>query len=181
MKKVLLCVLAVIVLAVLVTGGIFYRKVMSPSVLLDGESTFSLYIPTGADFEQVKDSLYMNNVLSNPKGFEWWAALRKYPDHVKPGHYLLKRRMSIYELCQMLSGGMQTPVKVTFNNMRDIPMLAGRIAQQIEADSIDIVNYLNDSENLAALGFNRQTIPAMFLPNTYEFYWNTNAAQFVEK
>lgn len=181
MKKVLLCILATIVLAGLAGVGLFYHKVMSPSVLLDGRSSFSLYIPTGADFEQVKDSLCMNNVLTNPKGFEWWATLRKYPDHVKPGHYLLNKRMSIYGLCQTLSGGLQTPVKVTFNNMRDIPMLAGRIAAQIEADSIDIVSYLNDPANLAELGFNRQTIPALFLPNTYEFYWNTNAAQFAEK
>lgn len=181
MKKVLLCILAVVVLAGLAGSGLFYRKVMSPSVLLDGRESFSLFIPTGAGFEQVNDSLCLNQVLSDPKGFEWWASLRKYPDHVKPGHYLLKKRMSIHELCQMLSGGLQTPVKVTFNNMRDIPMLAGRIAQQIEADSSDIVDCLNDPATLAELGFSRQTVPALFLPNTYEFYWNTTAAQFVEK
>ena len=89
--------------------------------------------------------------------------------------------MSNRQLCNMLNGGLQTPVKVTFNNIRDVAMLAGRIGEQIEADSIEIMNYLNDVANLADLGFTRQTIPAMFLPNTYEFYWNTNAAQFTEK
>lgn len=181
MKKALLAVLAFFALAAIIASTAFYRSVMRPGVLLDDRKSFSLYIPTGADFEQVKDSLYMHDIIAKPKNFERWASLRKYPDHVKPGHYLLKRRMSIYSLCQMLLGGLQTPVKVTFNNMRDIPMLAGRVSEQIEADSIDIVTYLNDPTLLNELGFNRQTIPALFLPNTYEFYWNTDAAQFVEK
>ena len=180
-KKILLLILALVVMAAMMAVFLFYRAVMKPNVLLKGEDTFSLYIPTGADFEQVKDSLYMNGILSETQSFEWWAAIRKYPSHVKPGHYLLKKGMSNYKLCEMLLSGLQTPVKVTFNNMRNIPMLAGRIAEQIEADSIDIVNYLNDPANLAELGFTRQTVPAMFLPNTYEFYWNTSAAQFAEK
>ena len=81
----------------------------------------------------------------------------------------------------MLRGGLQTPVKVTFNNMRDVKMLAGRISQQIEADSLSIVSLLSNSDSLNAMGFNAKTIPALFLPNTYEFYWNTTAGQFVDK
>lgn len=181
MKKVLIAILAFLALVVMVAAGAFYKVVMSPCVLLDGPESFSLYIPTGADFEQVKDSLYMNNILTRHKTFEWWASLRKYPDHVKPGHYLLKRKMSIYNLCGTLSSGLQAPVKVTFNNMRDVNMLAGRISQQIEADSLSIASFLNDDKHLSELGFTRQTIPAMFLPNTYEMYWNCNAEQFAQK
>ena len=181
MKKILKILLGCLALIALGAAIVFYRTVMKPSVLLDGDSTFSLYIPTGANFDQVKDSLYRHDILSNPKSFEWWATIRKYPDHVKPGHYLIKKRMSIHKLCEMLLGGLQTPVKVTFNNIRDISMLAGRVSTQIEADSLSILNYLNDSQHLAELGFTRQTIPALFLPNTYEFYWNTSAAQFTEK
>ena len=181
MKKVLLAVLAFLFLVVLVAAGVFYQRVMGPSILLEGEKSFSLYIPTGADFEQVKDSLYGNDLVSRPKTFEWWATLRKYPDHVKPGHYLIKRRMSVYQLCGMLLGGLQTPVKVTFNNMRDVNMLAGRVGGQIEADSFSLARYFNDEQHLAELGFTRQTLPAMFLPNTYEFYWNCNAEQFAQK
>jgi UPF0755 protein len=142
---------------------------------------FSLYIPTGADFEQVKDSLYLNGLIVNKQSFEWWATHKGYPEHVKPGRYLLKNGMSNRQLCNILNGGLQTPVRVTFNNMRDVAMLAGRVSQQIEADSVEIVSYLTDDEHLTELGFTQQTIPALFLPNTYEFYWNTSAAQFVAK
>ena len=65
--------------------------------------------------------------------------------------------------------------------MRDVKMLAGRIGSQIEADSASIADFLGNAQTLEQLGFKAQTIPAMFLPNTYEFYWNTSAEKYVEK
>lgn len=182
MKKVLSAILAFLAVVAMIVIAIFYTRLTTSAVLPpNGENTFSLYIPTGADFEQVKDSLYLNNIITKPKTFEFWAGLRKYPDHVKPGHYLLKKGMSVDKLCAMLKGGLQTPVKVTFNNMRDVNMLAGRVGEQIEIDSFSIVSYLNDEQHIAELGFTRQSLPAMFLPNTYEFYWNCSVEQFVQR
>ena len=180
-KKIIIIVILVILALVILAGLKGYRAVMKSNVYTPEQKDFSLYIPTGSTFEQVKDSLYTHGLITNTKSFEWWANRKDYPSHVKPGRYILKNGMSNYQLCNMLNGGLQTPVKVTFNNMRDIPMLAGRIGEQIEADSSEIVAFLNDITHIADLGFTRYTIPAMFLPNTYEFYWNTNAAQFTEK
>ena len=182
MKKRIIIGLVVIIVGIVILAGFqFYMAIMKPNVVVDGRKEFSLYIPTGADFEQVKDSLYGNGLIVNPTSFEWWSNRRDYPEHVKAGRYLLHNGMNNRQLVNILNGGLQTPVKVTFNNVRDIAMLAGRISEQIEADSIEIVDYLNNTAHLADLGFTRMTIPAMFLPNTYEFYWNTSAAQFVEK
>lgn len=180
-KKIFIGIIVVIVLFAIMAGYQVYNAVMKPNVAVHGQKDFSLFIPTGADFDQVKDSLYGNDLIVSHKSFEWWAEKRDYTDDVKPGHYILRNGMSNRQLLNLLDGGLQTPVKVTFNNMRTVAQLAGRIGEQIEADSADIVNYLSDPSNLADLGFNRQTIPALFLPNTYEFYWNTNAAQFAEK
>ena len=180
-KKIILGTVLLLLIVVILAGLKGYQAVMKPNVMTPEQKDFSLYIPTGSTSNQVKDSLYTNGLIVNPKSFEWWAVRKDYPDHVKPGHYLLKDGMSNHQLCNMLNGGLQTPVKVTFNNMRDIPMLAGRIGEQIEADSLAIVEYLNDVAHLADLGLTRYTIPTLFLPNTYEFYWNTSAAQFVEK
>ena len=174
-------IVIVLLVIVILAGYRRYRNVTKPNVVTPGQANFSLYIPTGAGFDQVKDSLYSHGLITDKKSFEWWASRKDLPSHVKPGRYLLKDGMNNKQLCNMLAGGLQTPVRVTFNNMRNVAMLAGRISQQIEADSIEIVNYLNDPSHLAELGFTQQTIPALFLPNTYEFYWNTNAAQFVEK
>ncbi|MBQ3710261.1 MAG: endolytic transglycosylase MltG [Bacteroidales bacterium] len=186
MKKktiiILVIVIVIAILAVLAFFGLrFYGMMMRSNVTTPGGTEFSLYVPTGASFEQIKDSLYTHEIIVNKKSFEAVAASKKCSQNIHPGRYILKNGMSNKQLCNMLRGGLQTPVKVTFNNMRDVAMLAGRVSEQIEADSLSIVSYLNDSGHLAELGFTRETIPAMFLPNTYEFYWNTDAAQFVSK
>ena len=184
MKKRLTIVLglvAILLVVAILAGFRLYNMVMKPNVMTPDQKEFSLYIPTDADFDQVKDSLYGNHLIIDPASFEWVARHKDYPSHVKPGRYVLKNGMGNNQLTNMLRGGLQTPVKVTFNNIRDVKMLAGRIGTQIEADSTAILAYLTDNVNLNKLGFNSLTIPTMFLPNTYEFYWNTDAERFVEK
>ena len=184
MKKRHLVVIGVIVILAVVaimTATHLYRMLMRPNVTTPGHGDFSLYIPTGADFNQVKDSLYTHQLIVDQSSFEWVCRRKDYPNRVKPGRYIIKEGMSNNQLGNLLGGGLQTPVKVTFNNIRDIKMLAGRVGGQIEADSISIVGYLDNCDNIAKFGFDEKTIPAMFLPNTYEFYWNTNAEKFVEK
>ena len=180
MKKGLITVCILLVIAIL-AGYWLYNRAVKPNVTTPDQKDFSLYIPTGADFAQVKDSLYAHNLIHDYSAFEWIADKKDYPDHVKPGRYILKNGMSNNQLVNMLRGGLQTPVKVTFNNMRDVKMLAGRIGAQIEADSLSIASYLDNPQTLEQLGFNAQTLPAMFLPNTYEFYWNTSAEKYVER
>lgn len=179
--RIIILVFAVALVIAILAGLRLYNRVMKPNVTTPDQQAFSLYIPTGADFRQVKDSLYIHNLILNQSSFEWVAQHKEYPNHIKPGRYLLTNGMSNNDLVNKLRSGSQTPVKVTFNNMRTVPMLAGRIGEQIEADSASIAAYLSNASNLKELGFNAQTIPAMFLPNTYEFYWNTDAEKFVKK
>ena len=117
--------------------------------------------------------------IVNEKSFNWVAEKKELPANIHPGHYVVKSGMSNNQLVNMLRGGLQTPVKVTFNNMRNVDQLAGRIATQIEADSVSIAKLLHNQGYINQLGFNNYTIPALFLPDTYEFYWNTDAEGFV--
>ena len=179
--RIVVLVLSALILIALIAGYKLFQTVMKPNVSTPDRKAFSLYIPTGASYSQVLDSLQAHQLLKDVSGFDWLATKKGLPNHIHPGHYLLKDGMSNNQLTNMIRGGLQTPVKVTFNNQRDVKMLAGRISQQIEADSLSIVTLLSNRDTLSAMGFTAQTIPALFLPNTYEFYWNTSAAQFVEK
>ena len=179
--RIILLVFGLLLLVAAFAAYWLFNTVMSPIVQTPDKKEFSLYIPTGATYEQVKDSLYRHDLISNPSRFEWLCQRKDYPNHIHAGRYVLRHGMSNRQLTNLLRGGLQTPVKVTFNNQRDVQGLAGRIGQQIEADSLSIVTYLNDRNNLETLGFNPRTIPALFLPNTYEFYWNTDARSYVEK
>lgn len=180
-RKFLLAFLFILIVAALFGGYNFYRVVMTPNVWTTDAKPVSVYIPTHSTFEAVKDSLYVKGLIVNRKSFEWLANQKNYPSSIKAGRYILIDGMSNNEVINLLRGGMQTPVNVTFNNIRDVEQLASRISEQIEADSTSIVELLSDTEYIGRLGFNKETVLAMVLPNTYEFYWNTDANAFVSR
>lgn len=157
------------------------RCIWSENVRTPKGEDVSLLIPTHSDFQSVKDSINSVCYIIKPGFFEILAKRLDYVDHIKPGHYILKDGMSNYQLVSMLRSGKQTPVKVVFNNVRTVEQLAGKISQQIEADSVSILNELKNDSCLKAEGFNQYNYASLFIPNTYEFYWNTNAKGFVKK
>ncbi|MBR1514429.1 MAG: endolytic transglycosylase MltG [Bacteroidales bacterium] len=176
-----LLVLGILFIFALAFGYWLYKTVMSPNVQTTDGKEVELFIPTGSDYNQVKNLLAETHCITNEKSFDWVAQKKELPANIHPGHYILKNGMSNNLLVNMLRGGLQTPVKVKFNNMRDVDQLAGRIAQQIEADSASIANLLHNQQYVNQLGFNPYTLPALFLPDTYEFYWNTDAEGFVNR
>ena len=174
-----LLVLGILLIFAMAFGFWLYKTVMSPNVQTAEGKDIELFIPTGSDYEQVKAIVQESNFIINEKSFNWLANKKELPANIHPGRYIVKNGMSNNQLVNMLRGGLQSPVKVTFNNIRNVDMLAGRIASQIEADSASISNLLHNQEYINQLGFNSYTIPALFLPDTYEFYWNTDAEGFV--
>lgn len=174
----------IVVLVILLVFGLAfgywaYRMIMAPNVTTADGDDAVVYIPTGSDFDQVKTILYDATLINNIKTFEWVAKKKDYPDHVKPGRYVVANGSSNNRLVNMLRGGLQTPVMVSFNNIRNVDQLAGRISKQIEADSASISALLHNKEYINGLGFNNYTIPSLFIPNSYEFYWNTDEKEFV--
>ena len=180
-KRSLWLVLIILLIFAAAFGYWVFRTVMSPNVQTADGKEVELFIPTGSDYDQVKALIKDANCIVNEKSFNWVAQKKDYPNNIHPGHYVLKNGMNNNQLVNMLRGGLQTPVKVTFNNIRDVDQLAGRIATQIEADSAAISQRLHNQEYINQLGFNSRTIPALFLPDTYEFYWNTDAEGFVNR
>ncbi len=180
-KFTILLVLGILLIFGLAFGYWAYRTVMSPNVTTPEGKEAVIYIPTGSDYEAVKNILSGGHFLANEKSFNWVAQRKDLPNNVHPGRYVLKNGMSNNQLVNMLRGGLQSPVNVTFNHIRDVDQLAGRIAKQIEADSASISQLLHNQEYIGEHGFNNNTIPALFLPDTYQFYWNTNAEGFVTR
>lgn len=173
--------LAVLIIAAIGVGYLLYRVIYHPNVWLGGKEEMSVYIPSEADFEGVKQILYSHGIIINRRNFEWLAEKKKYPGNVKPGHYVIGEGMNNLQLINMLRAGKQVPVNVIFNNINTLEQLAGRVSQQIEADSADIIKLLNDSSFLSKYDLNPKTAGMLFLPNTYEFYWTTNAQEFIKR
>jgi UPF0755 protein len=161
-------------LVIVVILVIICRNLFAISIVADKKKQL-LYIPTGASYEQVMDSLEARLVIKNKKALRWLAEKKKYPEMIKPGRYVIDNAMSCNSLINLLRSGKQSPVKITFNNVRTLNEIAGKIGKQIEADSSEIIQFLSDDSNYTIDGFKKENIISLFIPNTYELYWNTNA------
>jgi UPF0755 protein len=158
-----------------------YKDIYKPNVVIkEGKETY-LYIPTGSQYTDVLKSLHENRYVKDTASFSWLAKRMGYTTRVKPGRYLIEYNMHNRELISMLRSGVQKPVKVVFHNIRTTNQLAGVIAKQIEADSVSLVRILNTQSRAENYGFSKETFIAMFIPNTYELYWNTSAEDFCDR
>lgn len=157
-----------IVIFVILYTTIFGLNITSP------KNNQFLYIATGSSYEQVLDTLKSKLLIKNINIFNWLVKKKNYPDAIKPGRYLVGSKMSYNGLINLLRSGRQWPVKITFSNVRTLNDIAGKFGKQLEPDSTKIINFFNDESNYAKDGFRKESIISIFIPNTYELYWNTD-------
>lgn len=180
-KRLMIAFSAVLLLSLLMVFLSFYNKVFAPNVAIEKSKSRFVYIPTGSSFNDVMRLLEKEGFLMNSASFQWVAEQMKYTNNIKPGKYQLRRGMNNKELISLLRSGRQTPVKLTFSNVRTIDELAGVTGGKIEADSASISFLLHDRVYLRRYGFTPENSLCILIPNTYEFMWNTSAEQFYER
>ena len=167
-----------VVLLGLIGGGVFaytvYGTFFTPNTNFNNEEAI-VFIPTDADVNDLKERL--SPVLKNFDSFESTAERKGYLNNIKAGKYSISKGMNNNEIVNSLRSR-NLPVKVSFNNQENINDLAGRIASQIEADSASLVAAFNDKEFLEGNGFDDANKISLYIPNSYEFFWNTSAASF---
>jgi len=179
-KKIIIYFISAMVLLVMAGTALFIKSI-NGLMIRNGTNMVSLYIPSGSDYRAATDSLNAKIFIRNKRVFNWVAARKKYPSSVKPGRYILSSDMSYLNIINILRSGNQTPVKVTFNNIRTIYDLAGKVGGQLEADSAKMAQFLKDETNYKKDGFSKETIISVFIPDTYEFFWNTSAEGFYKR
>lgn len=175
MKKKIILIIFVIIIIGSSVGYNFYSKIYNSNVT----ETTSIYIPTNAEFDDIQELI--GPYLNNSESFVWVAEKKNYPNKIRAGKFKIKKGMSNDDLVNHLRGGKAETVKLTFNNQDSYEKLAGRIALQIESDSISILNAMKETEFLIQNDFTEQTGLAMYIPNSYDFYWNTSASKFRER
>ncbi len=180
-RWILLLVLTGLIIGVIV-GGYTYRLFFAPAVTVRNEKGVTyLYIPTGATFERVVHDLCEQGIVRDCKAFKWLARQMNYHRHVHPGRYRIEEGMTYPELIRMLRAGQQEPLKLRWTRFRLKEEIAGFFGRHLEADSADIIRLMNDSVFLARYGLTPHTVLAIFIPNTYEFLWNTSAAELIDR
>ena len=140
------------------------------------ESDFAhIYIKTETTYDQLLNQV--DPYLSRIDDFDVLAKRKKY--NVRPGKYILNKGMSNNDIINSLRSN-NIPVNVIFNNVNDLNDLAGKLSNQIEADSLSFLSSF-DTDFFIEKGFDEKNILSMYIPNSYNFFWNTSAEQFNER
>ena len=174
MKKLFTLFLYVGSIVAILIGINIYRSLFKPVNI--AEDGIDIRIPYGSEYEDVKDILRSANLVVNEKSFDILARRKNYEENIKPGRYIITDDMSYNDIMNLLRAGNQTPVKIVFNNIRTLDELASRLSVQLAADSTEILNFLHKESNYSSDGFTKETVMAVFIPNTYEMYWTSTPA-----
>ncbi len=171
-------IISVVVITVLIAYGyMMYRDIFSDNTRFS-ENEVYVYIPSDATYEQVKE--IVRPYIEDMDRFDKVANKKAYPDRQdKSGKFLLKKGMNSNEIINSLR--QNVPVNLAFNNQERLENFAGRIGSQIEADSLSLMNAFTDQQFLTENGFTTEDVLCLFVPNSYEFFWNTSAIKFRDK
>ncbi|HRQ30465.1 MAG TPA: endolytic transglycosylase MltG [Saprospiraceae bacterium] len=145
------------------------------------EGSEAFYVPTGTSTEAMIDQLDKEDRLVSHFTFRLVSKIFLTDKVARSGKYMLHSGMNNLKLIMALRSGRQTPVSLTFNNVRLAEELAGKISSYIEPDSQSVVTKMKDPLFCAQYGLDTFNIMSLFIPNTYQIYWNTSVDKFFEK
>ncbi len=174
-------VIAITLLIITLASARYYIRVTKPVITLKDKKSCYFFIHTGSGFREVKDSLIKKGYLNNPKYFEWLSIRKRYDQHVKPGRYRLVNGMQNNALINLLRSGNQEPVRVVIQNVRTRAELAGKLGRYLETDSAQLLELFDNPSHLAKYDISPSNLFALFIPDTYEFLWNTSATQLLKR
>jgi UPF0755 protein len=171
-----------LILSTLTITFIFYgyQIFFTPNILVDREDKIFV-IRSGYTYRTVLEELGKGNFVNDLVSFSFLARLYDYDKHILPGRYMLRRNMTNVEAIRVLQSTSRQTVKITFNNVRLIDELAEKITKNIGVTPSEFNRALENFLNTNTEGFNRQNIIGMFIPNTYEVYYNVVPDELIDR
>ena len=168
-----------ILFALIGTGIIFFSLLTVfyfPNIKV-ADTSQSIFVPTGTSFAKLKEILEPH--LRSEITFSLAAKAKRF-DTPRIGHFVLKSSMGNQQIINALRSG-NTPIQVVFNNQQTIADLSGRVAEQLELDSLSLIKEIESPHFMESVNLNREELLSLFLPNSYEMYWNISAAEFCQR
>ena len=159
-------------------GGIYFYKIFYESNTLFNDEYVFIKIPTNSTENQLLDSIGKH--VKDLSKFSKAANYKDYFSNIKPGRYKLENGFNNNQIINSLRSN-NVPIKITYNNIETFDQLIKRISERIEADSLSLSNVFFEEKFLNDLGLDSESVFSLFIPNTYEFFWNTSAIQFRER
>ncbi len=180
MRKKWIIALLIPLVLIVVAGLAGYWVVFGPNTkLYTGKR--SVYIPRGAGFEEVTDSLMASDVLASRATFEWFGKLTGWASQVKAGHYTFEAGASNHRILDVIRKGLQSPVKLTVPPGTRPEVIAAVAGRDMEFEPEAFLEALQDTSLARELGTSVDHLFAFMMPETYHFYWLNDARTVVKK
>jgi UPF0755 protein len=174
-RKIILYLFLIALLIAIYCGWMFFGPtIKSP----DGDF---FYVHTGSTYEQVKDSLKKNKIISTDFWFDKVAAYSNYNKNIRPGKYKISNDMSVVNLVKMLRAGKQSPVNLVITKLRTKEDLAKKIGENFETDSLSAIQFLNNNDSILEFDVDTNSVMTVVIPNTYTYTWNTSVSKILKK
>lgn len=169
----------ILILALLCIGafGYVYSIVMSPQIELD--ETVYVYIDKSDTPETVMGKIKQAANPASMQGFRLLAWHNGFDKQMRTGKYAIMDGDNMHTLYRRLVSNQQTPVKVTVPATRTIEQVVGSVCRQLMMDSLDLIAFATSEPYYTRIGYSKETLPSLFLPNTYEVYWNITPERFM--
>ena len=157
-----------------------YQIIYTPNILVEKEDRLFI-VKQGDTFKDIQKELHEGNYIQDLISFSFLARIIGYDEQIKPGRYILRSNMTNIMALKILKSGKQEPVRITINNVRLYTDLAEKITKNIgmkpeEFEAALIAFAMNNK-----YGFTKDNVMAMFIPNTYEVYYNIAPDELLEK
>lgn len=174
----------VVALLLALAGNQTYRLIGSNFVSRDGASHY-IYVYPQTTLDSLLISLQKDYVIGSERSLKLHSKLMKWTSAERPfvrtGRYLVPAETADLQLIRMFRSGDQKPIQLTFNNIRTREQLAARLGAQLMIDSASIISKLEDDAYLQQFGLRKETAVCLFLPDTYEMWWDISADQLFHR
>ena len=174
-----------IIATILVVGGVFGAciaySLFSPNILVENDKKEYLLVYEKECYNDILAKLEDQKLIKNSTTFKIASWIINSKEEFKPGRYQLSDEMNNLTLIRNLMYGRQTPISISFNNVRTKEILAERITKKLKLSKEEFLQELNMQSTLDDLGLNKNTIVCLFIPNTYEVYWDITAKELIDR
>ena len=175
-KRLIIAILGIILFGIAGVAHIYYYFFAPPFQITE---TAYIYIDRDDDVDSVYHKIAE---VGNPKQMHGFESLVRYQGYtLKTGRYAIKPTDNMRYLHRRLSMGYQTPIKLTIGSVRTLDRMARNVSRQLMIDSTEVATLLNDTAYIREIGYTKETLPALFIPNTYEVYWDMSAEDFMAR
>ena len=178
-RTILLSILIGIFLLCAIAGGTIYYYLFAPQ--FHPSKTVYIYVDRDDTADSITNKIKKFGYVNKLTGFHWMAKYKNLEQNIHTGRYAIRPNDNVYHVYSRFSRGYQEPMNLTVGSVRTLERLARSMGKQLMIDSAEIARRLFDSTVQARLGYTEATLPGLFIPETYQVYWDMSADELIER